>query len=77
MTPQRMRTDSVLRPKELANMILCSSIPLAHFFMSMVLIVALIFIRRIRVEEAYMMQLFPDQYPGYCARTKALIPAVW
>jgi protein-S-isoprenylcysteine O-methyltransferase Ste14 len=41
------------------------------------LIAALNFLWRIRVEEAYMMELFPDQYPAYRARTKALIPIVW
>jgi isoprenylcysteine carboxyl methyltransferase (ICMT) family protein YpbQ len=35
------------------------------------------FLYRIPVEERYMMQLFPDQYPGYKKRTKALIPFVW
>lgn len=38
---------------------------------------ALVFAWRIRIEESYMMELFPDQYPAYRARTKALIPAVW
>ena len=37
----------------------------------------LVFTWRIGVEETYMMELFPDQYPAYRARTKALIPAVW
>ncbi len=37
----------------------------------------IVFVRRIRVEEAYMMEMFPDAYPAYCAKTKALIPAVW
>jgi protein-S-isoprenylcysteine O-methyltransferase Ste14 len=35
------------------------------------------FLYRIPVEERYMMQLFPDQYPAYKKRTKALIPFVW
>jgi len=37
----------------------------------------IIFLLRIPKEEGYMMQLFPDQYPAYRARTKALIPFVW
>lgn len=45
--------------------------------MGVFLLFAVIFISRIPREEAYMMQLFPDQYPAYRARTKALIPAVW
>lgn len=32
---------------------------------------------RIPKEEGYMMQLFPDRYPEYKRRTKALIPFVW
>ncbi|HEY3841359.1 MAG TPA: isoprenylcysteine carboxylmethyltransferase family protein [Bryobacteraceae bacterium] len=38
---------------------------------------AVIFTSRISREEAYMIELFPDQYPAYRARTKALIPALW
>lgn len=41
------------------------------------IIFGIVFIRRIGIEEKYMMQLFPDQYPAYRARTKALIPFVW
>jgi protein-S-isoprenylcysteine O-methyltransferase Ste14 len=41
------------------------------------IIVTGVFIRRIRIEEKYMMELFPDQYPAYRARTKALVPWVW
>jgi protein-S-isoprenylcysteine O-methyltransferase Ste14 len=36
-----------------------------------------IFILRIPQEEKFMLQLFPNQYPAYKARTKALIPFVW
>jgi protein-S-isoprenylcysteine O-methyltransferase Ste14 len=45
--------------------------------MAVFLAFALMFVWRIRVEEVYMIELFPDQYPGYCASTKTLIPAVW
>jgi protein-S-isoprenylcysteine O-methyltransferase len=37
----------------------------------------IVFLLRIPVEERYMLQLFPDQYPEYKKRTKALIPFVW
>ena len=47
------------------------------FWMVVFVAGALTFTWRIRVEETYMMELFPDQYPAYRARTKALIPAVW
>lgn len=43
-----------------------------------VFVVSCIFVlSKIRVEERYMMQLFPDTYPAYKKRTKALIPFVW
>jgi protein-S-isoprenylcysteine O-methyltransferase Ste14 len=45
--------------------------------MSVFLVFALAFIWRVRVEEVYMMELFPDQYPTYRVSTKALIPTVW
>jgi protein-S-isoprenylcysteine O-methyltransferase Ste14 len=45
--------------------------------MSVFLAFTLAFIWRVRIEEVYMMELFPDQYPMYRASTKALIPAVW
>lgn len=41
------------------------------------LICIVVFIARIKTEEGYMMQLFPDQYPDYKKHTKALIPLVW
>ena len=46
-------------------------------WMALFVVFLLIFVWRIRVEEVYMMELFPDEYPAYRARTKALIPAVW
>ena len=41
------------------------------------LIMGGMFIWRIRIEEGFMMQLFPGQYPEYKKRTKALIPFIW
>lgn len=37
----------------------------------------IVFVRRIFVEEKIMIQQFPNQYPAYKKRTKALIPFVW
>jgi protein-S-isoprenylcysteine O-methyltransferase Ste14 len=47
--------------------------------MWLVLFVAAIavFVYRIKVEEALMRQQFPDRYPAYQERTRALIPLVW
>ena len=35
------------------------------------------FIYRVPVEESFMMRLFPEAYPEYKKRTKALIPFIW
>lgn len=43
---------------------------------ALVFVVVMIAVR-IPKEEKFMMQLFPDQYPAYRARTKALIPFIW
>lgn len=37
----------------------------------------LMFVWRVKREEEFMMQLFPQQYPEYKKRTNALIPFVW
>lgn len=42
------------------------------FFVSLVL-----FMRRIRVEDSYMFELFSAQYSTYRSKTKGLIPQVW
>jgi protein-S-isoprenylcysteine O-methyltransferase len=41
------------------------------------LIFGAMFLWRIPIEERYMMQTFPDQYPEYIKRTKKLIPFIW
>lgn len=46
-------------------------------WMVVFILFALLFRWRIRVEEIYMMELFPSEYPAYRTRTKALIPVVW
>lgn len=37
---------------------------------------SVMFLWRIPIEEGYMMRLFPDQYPEYKKRTKAIIPFI-
>lgn len=39
--------------------------------------IAVMFVRRVYVEETLMMKTFPEQYPKYKKRTWALIPWVW
>jgi protein-S-isoprenylcysteine O-methyltransferase Ste14 len=41
------------------------------------IVVGAMFVWRVKVEEKIMMQLFPQQYPEYKKRTKALVPFVW
>jgi protein-S-isoprenylcysteine O-methyltransferase Ste14 len=47
------------------------------FGIGVLAIIALIFISRIGREERIMLELFPDAYPKYQARTKRLIPFIW
>jgi protein-S-isoprenylcysteine O-methyltransferase Ste14 len=47
------------------------------FGIGLFILACVIFLSRIRQEEAIMRDLFPDAYPAYQARTKALIPFVW
>ncbi len=46
----------------------------AVFGFSLVLIA---FLTKIRLEEQFMMQAFPDSYPAYRRRVKALVPGVF
>ncbi|MGD1091146.1 MAG: isoprenylcysteine carboxylmethyltransferase family protein [Bryobacteraceae bacterium] len=39
--------------------------------------ILLMFVWRVKTEEEFMTHLFPQQYPDYKKRTKALIPFVW
>jgi len=54
------------------SMLVIGAIWLIIFIGSLVM-----FIWRIKVEEGFMVKLFPDTYPEYKKRTKALIPFVW
>ncbi len=42
-----------------------------------ILLVAIMFVRRVYAEDRLMARQFPDRYPEYKKRTKALIPFVW
>lgn len=39
--------------------------------------VTLVFLWRIRVEEAVLAEAFPDDYPGYARETRRLLPGIW
>jgi protein-S-isoprenylcysteine O-methyltransferase Ste14 len=43
----------------------------------LLLILGALFLWRVRAEDRLMEQQFPDDYPAYERRTKALIPFVW
>ena len=47
------------------------------FWVYLFVLMAITFIHRINIEEEIMMQTFPDTYPAYRSRTKALIPFIW
>lgn len=47
------------------------------WFIIFILICALLSWKRVHTEEKFMMQQFPNQYPDYKKRTRALIPFVF
>ncbi len=47
------------------------------FGIGVLIVAASVFFRRINKEERIMLELFPDVYPVYQARTKKLIPWIW
>ncbi len=46
-------------------------------FLYFFIIMAATFVYRIHVEEGIMLRTFPEAYPAYKSRTKALIPLIW
>ena len=54
-----------------------SAIVCGGAFVFLLIILGTIFIRRVDAEDKLMAQQFPDEYPDYEKRTKALIPFVW
>lgn len=47
------------------------------FGIGVFIVASIIFLARIRKEETIMLELFPNEYPAYQARTKRLLPFVW
>jgi protein-S-isoprenylcysteine O-methyltransferase Ste14 len=39
-----------------------------------VLVIAAALLRKLRIEESFLREAFPGEYPGYCAEVPALIP---
>lgn len=46
-------------------------------FIFLMILLGTLFIWRVGAEDKLMTQLFPNEYPDYMKRTKALIPLVW
>lgn len=57
--------------------LLGSLIPASAVYIVVWIAALVIFLVRIRIEEALMTQQFPDQYPYYKKWTKRLIPFMW
>jgi protein-S-isoprenylcysteine O-methyltransferase Ste14 len=47
------------------------------FGIGVVVFASIVFLSRIGREEKIMLELFPNEYPAYQARTKRLVPFVW
>jgi protein-S-isoprenylcysteine O-methyltransferase Ste14 len=47
------------------------------FGIGVFIVASIIFLSRIGREEKIMLELFPNEYPGYRARTKRLVPFIW
>jgi protein-S-isoprenylcysteine O-methyltransferase Ste14 len=47
------------------------------FGIGVVVFASIVFLSRIGKEEKIMLELFPNEYPAYQARTKRLVPFVW
>ena len=47
------------------------------FAIGVVVLTSIVFRSRIGKEEKIMLELFPNEYPVYQARTKRLVPFVW
>lgn len=57
--------------------LLGTGLALGPLWMMVFVVVMVMFLWRIHVEDGYMMELFPEAYPAYRAKIKALIPGVW
>jgi protein-S-isoprenylcysteine O-methyltransferase len=54
-----------------------SALVLGLFWFIFFFFICFVFINRVFVEERLMLKQFPDKYPEYRKKTKALIPFVW
>ena len=54
-----------------------SAIVAGGAFVFLVLFLGVIFLRRVGAEDKLMEQQFPNEYPDYKKRTKAVIPFAW
>jgi protein-S-isoprenylcysteine O-methyltransferase len=54
-----------------------SAIVVGGLFVFLLILLTPVFIWRVGAEDKLMAQAFPNEYPAYKERTKALIPFVW
>ncbi len=57
--------------------LLGSALALGLFWLIFFIFIGFIFVNRVFVEERLMVRQFPDKYPEYRKKTKALVPFVW
>ena len=74
-----VRNQYVRHPINTGGLIACigSAIAAGGAWIFLLLILGTIFVWRVGAEDKLMAQQFPNQYPDYKKRTKALIPFVW
>jgi protein-S-isoprenylcysteine O-methyltransferase Ste14 len=70
---------TVRHPMYTGGLIACigSAIVVGGGFVFLLILLGLIFLWRVGAEDRLLAQQFPDEFPDYARRTKALIPFVW
>lgn len=54
-----------------------TALAVGYIWLILLVFGAVVFVRRVFIEEKIMMKQFPDAYPEYKKHTKALIPFIW
>jgi protein-S-isoprenylcysteine O-methyltransferase Ste14 len=69
----------VRHPMYTGGLLACvgSTIAVGGPFVFLLILLGSIFLWRVGAEDRLLARQFPDEFPGYARRTKALIPFVW
>jgi protein-S-isoprenylcysteine O-methyltransferase Ste14 len=69
----------VRHPMYTGGLVACigSAIVAGGVFVFLLVVLGAVFLWRVRAEDQLMARQFPDAFPAYAARTKALIPFIW